>query len=92
MSFGTLHHPDATALYYPTIDLFYFVLNNPEPFGFKPEDVTQWYGDLWHDHMHPTSALFGHLAKHVKAFLDDPTSISLPVPNADDDSPPSMSI
>lgn len=45
------------------------VLGNPEMYGFRMEERKKRCGDIWVDHLHPTSAMQSIIARDVEEFL-----------------------
>ena len=64
-------HPDATALLFSSYEAFDTLLDNAEQNGLKAQDRKRRGGDIWIDHIHPTSKVHDNIARRVAAFLDN---------------------
>lgn len=64
-----IEHLDATALEFSAYDTFTRILDTPESFGFKKEDVSKPSGAIWFDHLHPTSATHAIVVREIEDFL-----------------------
>ncbi|OCH86251.1 hypothetical protein OBBRIDRAFT_890618 [Obba rivulosa] len=62
-------HPDVTAMLYSSWDTFTRVLDNPAEHGFNPSEVRKPFGEIWLDHLHPTSAMHEWIARDLVAFF-----------------------
>ncbi|KAF8163361.1 hypothetical protein B0H34DRAFT_795080 [Crassisporium funariophilum] len=62
-------HTDITALLFSSYEAFERLLDHPEQFGCKTEDVHRRAGTVWMDHIHPTSQVHDHIASSVASFL-----------------------
>lgn len=56
---------------YSSYDTFIRVLDDPESHGFAPEDVGKKGGAIWHDNLHPTSAMHAIIAKDMALLLNN---------------------
>jgi len=63
-------HPDATALLFSSYEAFDTLLDNAEQNGLKAQDRKRHGGNIWIDHIHPTSKVHDNIARRVAAFLD----------------------
>ncbi|KAA1471102.1 hypothetical protein DENSPDRAFT_837027 [Dentipellis sp. KUC8613] len=62
-------HPDATVMVFSAWDTFTHVLDDPSVCGFAPDSGRKAGGDIWFDHLHPTSAMHRILADNIFQFL-----------------------
>ncbi len=67
----TSAHSDATVLLFSSYEAFDTLLDNAEQNGLKAQDRKRHGGDIWVDHIHPTSKVHDNIARRVAAFLDD---------------------
>ena len=51
--------------------LFESMLDMPEAYGFKNEDVRKSGGSVWMDSLHPTSKVHDHIASNLADFLQE---------------------
>lgn len=59
-----------SALYFSSHKVFEDILNNPKSFGFPEKHVKKDGGDIWVDHLHPTSAVHAIVAAEMEKFLN----------------------
>lgn len=50
-------HPDVSAFVFSSWQTFSCILDDPDIYGFLPSSARQYGGDVWYDHLHPTSAV-----------------------------------
>lgn len=62
-------HDDLTALLFSSHRLFLSLLKNPDMYGFEAQDVRKMGGDIWVDHIHPTSKVHDIVASEIAVFL-----------------------
>ena len=62
-------HDDVSVFLFSAFKAFDSLLDRPETFGLKAEDVRQFNGTVWFDHIHPTSQVHDFIANHVAIFL-----------------------
>jgi len=62
-------HGDLTALLFSSYRLFMSLLENPNTHGFEAQDVHKMGGDIWADHLHPTSKVHDIVASGIADFL-----------------------
>lgn len=56
---------------------FYGILTEPEMHGFNKGDVRMCAGDIWVDHIHPTSKVHSIIARDIASFLDAQPPVSV---------------
>lgn len=59
---------------YSSYHTFNRVLDDPESHGFTLEDIDKKGGAIWHDDLHPASAMHNIIANDIAQFLDDQAS------------------
>lgn len=69
-------HSDITAAIYSSYNTFARVLDDPASYGFIPDHVDKEGGQIWKDHLHPTSAMHDVIAKDISSLLRDIPSSS----------------
>lgn len=62
-------HSGTSTFLYSSSAFFHALLNNPAAFGFGPDEVRKTGGDVWIDHIHPTSRVHDCLASDIASFL-----------------------
>jgi len=62
-------HDDVSVFLFSAFRAFDSLLDHPETFGLKTEDVRRSNGTVWFDHIHPTSQVHDFIANHVAIFL-----------------------
>lgn len=62
-------HSDVTALLFSSYATFNSILDDPETYGFDPQDKHKPSGTIWHDKTHPTSKVHDLIAKDMATFL-----------------------
>jgi phospholipase/lecithinase/hemolysin len=62
--------PDATVMIFSSWDTFNRVLDNPADYGFNEDHVGKEGGQIWVDHLHPTSEMHAVIARDLVAFLE----------------------
>ncbi|KAJ7113267.1 SGNH hydrolase-type esterase domain-containing protein [Mycena crocata] len=62
-------HPDARILTFSAFDTFTCILDHPTNHGFSKNDMSRAGGDVWRDHLHPTSRVHEIFARELAAFL-----------------------
>jgi phospholipase/lecithinase/hemolysin len=62
-------HDDVSVFLFSAFKAFDSLLDHPETFGLKAEDVRRFNGTVWFDHIHPTSQVHDFIANHVANFL-----------------------
>lgn len=67
-SFASLH-PDATVLVYSSWTTYTRVLDHPTRFGFSPTSAHTMGGEIFFDHMHPTTRMADIIAGDAAQFL-----------------------
>jgi len=70
-AFCDSHPEDITAMIYSSYDTFTRVLDEPTSYGFSSDDIDKEGGAIWHDHLHPTSAMHDLIARDIASFLGD---------------------
>ncbi|KAF8654057.1 hypothetical protein AX16_003591 [Volvariella volvacea WC 439] len=60
---------DATVLLFSSWDTFTKLLDSPKEHGFAEEAARKAWGPIWHDHLHPTSAVHNLIARDFAEFL-----------------------
>lgn len=63
-------HDDASVFLFSAFRAFDSLLDHPETFGLKAEDIRRFNGTVWFDHIHPTSQVHDFIANHVAIFLN----------------------
>ncbi|KAG2130185.1 uncharacterized protein EDB93DRAFT_1332106 [Suillus bovinus] len=66
----TKTHPDVTTFLFSSWDSFSRVLDDPNAFGFDPNDISEAGGAIWVDRLRPTSAMHRVIADDLVSFLD----------------------
>jgi len=61
--------PDITVLMYSSWDLFHKVFESPGEFGFAQSELKKRGGEMWMDHLHPTSKMHEIIARDIERFL-----------------------
>jgi phospholipase/lecithinase/hemolysin len=69
--FASSHGNEITVIIYSSYDTFNRVLDDPELYGFTRDDVDKKGGAIWHDDLHPTSAMHDIIAKDIAQLLGD---------------------
>jgi len=69
--FANSHPKEITAMIYSSYDTFNRVLDHPELHGFTLEDIDRKGSSIWHDDIHPTSAMHDIIARDIVRLLDD---------------------
>jgi len=64
-------HPEASVFLFSSFRLFESILDMPEVYGFKSEDVRSHGGSVWNDFLHPTSKVHDHIASNLAEFLTE---------------------
>ena len=62
-------HDDISVFLFSSFQAFDSLLDDPETYGLKVEDIHQFNGTIWVDHIHPTSRVHDFIANHVANFL-----------------------
>ncbi|KAF9814905.1 hypothetical protein IEO21_04849 [Rhodonia placenta] len=62
-------HPEVSIFIFSSWDTFKRVLHNPISHGFSFEDVSKRDGQIWVDHLHPTSQMHDWIARDMAEFL-----------------------
>ncbi len=55
-------HSDTSTFLYSSSAFFHALLNNPVAFGFDAGETRKMGGEIWIDHIHPTSRVHDRLA------------------------------
>ena len=69
-SFSDLHS-DASVFLFSSYQLFDSFLRNPLEYNLKAEDVHKAGGEVWIDHLHPTSKVHDIIASNLANFLNN---------------------
>lgn len=69
-------HSEATTMVFSSYNTFSRVLQNPVTFGFEEKDVRKFAGNIWVDHIHPTSRVHWVIAKDISTFLNAQASFN----------------
>ncbi|KAH8834004.1 SGNH hydrolase-type esterase domain-containing protein [Flagelloscypha sp. PMI_526] len=64
-------HPETTVLIFSLHKLFSALLHDPEAYGFPVEDRKRAMGQIWVDHIHPSSRVHEIIASGFADFLSD---------------------
>ncbi|KLO14732.1 hypothetical protein SCHPADRAFT_825871 [Schizopora paradoxa] len=62
-------NPEASLFIFSSYDLFESILDDPERFGFVPEDTKKRGGAIWFDHIHPTTKMHKLIAEDIVSYL-----------------------
>lgn len=62
-------HEGITTLLFSAWSLFSKVFQDPFSYGFEPEDVQKRGGEMWMDHIHPTSKTHAIIGREISEFL-----------------------
>jgi len=66
--FCAAHH-DVSIFLFSSFKAFDILLDDPETYGLKVEDIRRFNGTVWVDHIHPTSQVHDFIANNVANFL-----------------------
>jgi lysophospholipase L1-like esterase len=66
--FCAAHH-DVSVFLFSSFKAFDSLLDDPEPYGLRVEDIRRFNGTVWMDHIHPTSQVHDFIANHIAIFL-----------------------
>ena len=62
-------HEGVAAFVYSSFDLFSKLLDDPSQYGFNTSDVRKKGGEIWRDHIHPTTRVHEEIARDLVRFL-----------------------
>lgn len=62
-------HPDVAAFIWSSYDVFNRIMDNPAEFGFKADQVSKPFSEVWVDHLHPRGAVHKVIAKEISEYL-----------------------
>ncbi|TCD59851.1 hypothetical protein EIP91_011325 [Steccherinum ochraceum] len=63
-------HDDATSMIFSSYRTFTNILTEPEKYGFKKDEAKKYAGEIWVDHIHPTSKVHSIVARDMATFLN----------------------
>ncbi|PBK96922.1 hypothetical protein ARMGADRAFT_1010455 [Armillaria gallica] len=69
----TSSHPDTTVMLFSSYQTFSSIFDNPVDHGFEEKDIHKRGGNIWYDHLHPTSAVHDIIAAYLADFLSEVT-------------------
>ncbi|KAF8908130.1 SGNH hydrolase-type esterase domain-containing protein [Gymnopilus junonius] len=73
-------HGDTSVFLFSSYQLFDAFLSRPQQFNLNPEDVHKPAGDIWIDHLHPTSKVHDIIASNLASFLEQIQPPNLEIP------------
>ena len=79
-------HPDITTLFFSSWDTFTRVLDDPLAHGFQPEHVSRAGGEIWVDHLHPSTKMHDWIAYNLSRFLTSLPAYTSPPDTTEGDS------
>ena len=62
-------HPDASVFLFSSWEVFDEIYKDPGKFGFPETARKKMGGEMWWDHLHPTSAMHRVIAEKLEEFL-----------------------